>query len=202
VIQFAHAANFTDNKTKFMKLTCNFILLFSTLLLLQACASGVKQGISPVPVEDRSVENKQDDSGKYADLPEPDIQKDEEYVPTENKISRENTDKKAVVVALLENAEARMESGDKASAAATLERVLRLEPKNAMLWHRLGLIRLQQKNWQQAINLAKKSNSLAIRDYHLQSANWKLIAQANSRAGNKAAAKQAADMASKLDRFK
>lgn len=202
MIQFADAANFTDNKTNSMKLTYNFILLFSSLLLLQACASAVKQGVSSVPVEDRSVENNQNDSGSSADLPEPDIQKDAEYVSTKNEITRENKDKKAVVVALLENAEARMESGDKASAAATLERALRLEPKNAMLWHRLGLIRLQQKNWQQAINLAKRSNSLAARDYYLQSANWKLIAQANSRAGNKAAAKQAADMASKLDQFK
>lgn len=185
-----------------MKLTYNFILLFSSLLLLQACASPVKQGISPVPVEDRSVENNQGDSGNYAGPREPDAQKDVEHSSTESKTALENTDKKAVVVALLENAEARMESGDKASAAATLERALRLEPKNAMLWHRLGLIRLQQKNWQQAINLAKKSNSLAVRDYDLQSANWKLIAQANSRAGNKTAAKQAADMASKLDQFK
>lgn len=185
-----------------MKLANNFILLISSLLLLQACASSVKQGIAPVPVEDRSVDNNQHDSEVHADLPGPGARTDAEQSSAASKVPRAYTEKQAVVVALLENAEARMESGDKASAAATLERALRLEPKNAMLWHRLGLVRLQQKNWQQAINLALKSNSLATRDYDLQSANWKLIAQANSRAGNKTAAKQAADMAAKLDQSK
>jgi tetratricopeptide (TPR) repeat protein len=105
-------------------------------------------------------------------------------------------------LALLEDAKAKMESGNKASAGATLERALRLEPKNAMLWYRLGLLRWQQKNWQQAINLAKKSNSLAAGNYKLQSANWELIGQSNSSAGNKSAAKQAFDIAEELEQKK
>jgi len=102
------------------------------------------------------------------------------------------------VVALLEDADARIESGDHASAAATLERALRLEPKNAMLWYRLGLIRLKQKNWQQAINSAKKSNSLSAGDYELQTENWKLISDANSGAGNISGARLATEMAEKI----
>ena len=82
-----------------------------------------------------------------------------------------------------------------------LERALRLKPKNATLWYRLGLLRLRQKNWQQAINLAKKSNSLAAGNYPLQSSNWKLIAKANSNAGNLSAAKLASEKAKKLEQL-
>jgi outer membrane protein assembly factor BamD (BamD/ComL family) len=71
-----------------------------------------------------------------------------------------------------------------------------------MLWYRLGLIRLQQKNWQQAINLAKKSNSLAAGDYVLQTKNWKLIAEANFRAGNNSAASLAFERARELEELK
>jgi tetratricopeptide (TPR) repeat protein len=179
-----------------------YFLLLLFLLLLQACASNAKQGIAPAPVEDRSVLNKQNNTGYSPSARDRDGQLQGDGTSVGGKSARQNTDKQPVVVALLEDAETKMASGDKASAAATLERALRLEPKNAMLWHRLGLLRLQQKNWQQAINLAKKSNSLAAGDYSLQAANWKLIAQANSRAGDKNAAKLAADMAWKLEQLK
>ena len=47
-------------------------------------------------------------------------------------------------------------------------------------------------NWQQALNLAKKSNSLAAGDYTLQLENWRLIYRANQAAGEQ----EAADFAS------
>ncbi len=185
-----------------MNLDCKFILLCSCLLFLQACASGPRQSIAPVPVEDRTVEKNQNDPAYYPSTGDDDSDKAGLSSPAEKKTMRSDADKQVVVLALLEDSKAKMASGDKASAAATLERALRLAPKNAMLWYRLGLLRLQQKNWQQAINLAKKSNSLAAGNYPLQSANWKLIAQANYRAGDKSAARRAADMASRLEQHK
>jgi hypothetical protein len=45
---------------------------------------------------------------------------------------------------LLDTAEQRASAGHLDSAAATLERALRLEPQNPLLWHRLARLRLQQ----------------------------------------------------------
>lgn len=46
-------------------------------------------------------------------------------------------------------------------AAATLERGLRIAPKEAILWSQLAEIKLQQQQYLQARSLAAKSNSLA-----------------------------------------
>ena len=46
-------------------------------------------------------------------------------------------------------------------AASTLERGLRVAPKDAMLWSQLAEVKLQQQLYQQARSLAAKSNSLA-----------------------------------------
>ncbi len=183
-----------------MNKSCKSVFLFS-LLLLNACASNTKQSIAPVPVEDRTVENNQGATTQDPSAANIDGQLDKEPGFAQNKQPRKNTDKQPMVVALLQDAGAKMASGDNNSAAATLERALRMDSKNAMLWHQLGLLRLKQKNWQQAINLAKKSNSLAAGDYRLQAVNWKLIAQANSRAGDKTAAKLAAEMAMELEQL-
>jgi tetratricopeptide (TPR) repeat protein len=173
-----------------------YILLFSFLLILQACSSKTRTDVGPVPVEDRSVENSQ---GKVENFP---AEADANKLHKKKNVRLKNTDDQPMVVALLEDAETKMKAGDNVSAAGTLERALRLEPKNAMLWYRLGLIRLQQKNWQQAINLAKKSNSLAAGDYVLQTKNWKLIAEANFRAGNNSAASLAFERARELEELK
>ena len=47
------------------------------------------------------------------------------------------------------------------AAAQTLERGLRIAPKNAYLWSQLADVRLRQKLYGQAISLASKSNNLA-----------------------------------------
>lgn len=46
-------------------------------------------------------------------------------------------------------------------AAATLERGLRIAPKDAMLWSQLAEVKLQQQHYRQARTLAEKSTSLA-----------------------------------------
>ena len=181
-----------------MVMTRKITLLLFFFLFLQACASNTTQRIAPVPVEDRSVDNNSP-PGQYPSSTGTDARIDKSGVQADHMKSQKITYKQPMLVALLEDAEAKMDSGDTNSAAASLERALRLDSKNAMLWHRLGLLRLRQKNWQQAINLALKSNSLAAGDHRLQADNWKLIAQANSRAGDKGAAKRAAEIASKLE---
>jgi len=181
-----------------MNMSKTKIVLLNCLILLQACSSNTKPSVAPVPVEDRTVENVKTERATTSVE-----QATEEYDVIEartqiKKHRAQNQEKMPMVLALLDEAEAKMQSGDHATAAVTLERALRLEPKNAKLWHRLATIRLQQKNWQQAINLAKKSNSLAAGDYLLQSDNWNLIAKANFSAGHVDAAKEARARAEKL----
>jgi hypothetical protein len=102
------------------------------------------------------------------------------------------------VVALLDQADGYHQSGDSNNEAATIERALRIEPKNAGLWTRLAAVRLDQNRPQQAEQLALKSNALAGGDRVLQARNWRLVAQArwalNDSAGARAAEQKARDL--------
>lgn len=60
-------------------------------------------------------------------------------------------------------------------AAALLERALRIEPRNAHLWHRLAKIRLQQGRYGMAESLAQKSSALAKDDAELKQRNTEII---------------------------
>ena len=102
------------------------------------------------------------------------------------------------VIALLDTAQLDMDAGRPESAAATLERALRMEPKNSLLWHRLALIRRQQSEWQQVLSLAQKSNSLAADDRNLQLQNWRLIAHAYKELKDERAAQHARGMIERL----
>jgi len=88
------------------------------------------------------------------------------------------------VVALLNNADKETLSGRTDYAAAAIERALGLEPQNALLWSRLAAIRLSQGNWQQAVILAGRSNSLARNNRSLLLQNWKTIERAKTGLGD------------------
>jgi Tfp pilus assembly protein PilF len=100
------------------------------------------------------------------------------------------------VVALLERADGYRRSGDAGNEAATIERALRIDPRNPRLWSRLAVIRLDQDQPQQAEQLALKSNALAAGNTDLRARNWRLIAAARraqqDRAGARAAEREAA----------
>jgi Tfp pilus assembly protein PilF len=76
------------------------------------------------------------------------------------------------------NAEKDSEAGRLANAAATLERALRIEPRNPRLWHELARVRLRQGEYAQAATLAARSNSWAGSDASLREANQRLIEEA------------------------
>ncbi len=82
------------------------------------------------------------------------------------------------VVALLDTAEHQANSGDLEAAAATLERAIRIDPRNPVLWYHLATVRLSQGDAQAAEQLANKSNSLASGNTAQQRRNWQLIARA------------------------
>jgi predicted Zn-dependent protease len=83
-------------------------------------------------------------------------------------------------------------------AAAVLERALRIEPRNPLIWQRLARLRLQQDMPRQAESLAAKSNSLAAGDSFLLADNWRLIASAREQQGDRAGAEAARRRAAAL----
>lgn len=105
------------------------------------------------------------------------------------------------VLALLDIAIKQAGAGDYDKAAASLERALHIEPRNAYLYNRLADIRLQQKRYDEAEALAAKSNSLASRDAYLQEANWRLIVTARKAQGDDEGAARAEQRAAQLREF-
>ena len=85
------------------------------------------------------------------------------------------------VAALLRLARSQADAGHGEQAAATLERALRIEPRNPWLWHRLAVLRLQQGYWDRAAELAKKSNLLARNHRRLLTGNLEVIQAARAR---------------------
>ncbi len=97
----------------------------------------------------------------------------------------------AAVVALLGHAEQQANDGDLQAAAVTLERAIRIDSRNPILWHHLASVRLAEGDALQAEQLATKSSSLASGNYALQARNWGLIAEARRKRGDTAGAQSA-----------
>jgi len=82
------------------------------------------------------------------------------------------------VAGLMTSARADTAAGRLPNAAASLERALRIEPRNAHLWHELAQVRFRQRDFAQAESLAARSNTLAGSDAELRAANQRLIEEA------------------------
>ena len=95
------------------------------------------------------------------------------------------------VIALVKNARDDMSAGRLGQAAASLERALRIEPRNPTLWHELARVNLHQGQASQAAQFASKSNSFAGENVQLRAANWRLIGQALTQTGDQAGAEAA-----------
>ena len=81
--------------------------------------------------------------------------------------------------------------GDLSTAVIQVERAIRLEGEDAVLWSRLAELNLKQGNANQAQELAKKSNSLALSDNVLVYRNWLIIAKARRLVGDDIGAEEA-----------
>ncbi len=109
-----------------------------------------------------------------------------------------NANQPPAVVALIKQAEGQANAGELDSAAASLERAIRIDPRNALLWYHLATVRLSQENPAQAEQLASKSNSLAPGNYAQQSRGWLLIAAARRQMNNASGAAHAEQRAREL----
>lgn len=80
--------------------------------------------------------------------------------------------------ALVTQAQAQRSKGDLPGAAISLERALRIEPRNPLVWIEMGRLRMDQRNYTQAESMGRKALSVAIGDERSQSQAWLLIADA------------------------
>lgn len=99
------------------------------------------------------------------------------------------------VIALLNQAQAREQSGKLNEASAALERAMRVEPRNGILWYRLALLRLKQQKPKEAIQLALKSISLSKNNKRVVASDWRIIYEARLKLGDNAGAEKALNKA-------
>ena len=106
--------------------------------------------------------------------------------------------KESVAVAgLMDTARSEAAAGNLANAAASLERAIRIEPRNPRLWHELARVRLKQGQYAQAESVAARSNSWAGDDRALRAENWRLIAESRRARGDEDGAKAALDLSNR-----
>lgn len=112
---------------------------------------------------------------------------------------RQPASENRAVLALLDGAHSASAAGKREGAEASLERALRIEPRNPWLWLEMAQLRLAQGQYAQAITLARKSISFAAGKHRVQAEDWKLIADARIAQGDSAGAdlafRQAAERA-------
>src|SRR5258706_14519237 len=99
------------------------------------------------------------------------------------------------IAGLLIGARTDAAAGRLVNAAASLERALRIEPRNPRLWQELARVRLKQGDYAQAAGTAARTKSSAGSDNALRADNWRLIAHAREARGDAEGAKGALEAA-------
>jgi len=153
-------------------------ILFLSCLLLIACSGGSAKKSSTVAhkttkeAETTKVEIKAVKKSPTLEVVE------QEKIPL--KVQKNS----AVINKLLADAEKSIQLGKSFEAVATLERALRISPRNPGVFYKLATVRLGQGRFKLAENLAKKSELLAEGNALLKQKNWLLIADARQQAGD------------------
>lgn len=158
------------------------LALAGMVSLLAACAGQTVSNRYPPPVIERGEPSA------------PEAETYPRYEPAPPPVStpeRAPAPSSSAVIALVDRADQQYQARDLDAAAASLERALRIEPRNPRLWQRLAAVRLDQGQYDQAIQLAAKSNSLSGGSRSLQAQNWQLIATARRAKGDLAGARSA-----------
>jgi tetratricopeptide (TPR) repeat protein len=102
----------------------------------------------------------------------------------------------AASAALVKQGRAQSLKGEYPSAIATLERALRIEPDNPLVWLELGQVHLSARNPPQAESMGRKAVALATGNTSVQSTAWRLIGDALRARGRDVDASEAYQRAS------
>ena len=101
--------------------------------------------------------------------------------------------------ALVSQAQTQLATKNYAVAASSLERALRIEPDNPLLWIELGKVRFAEGNYVQAENMARKAVSMSVNAPRAQSSAWRLIAESYRARGKNIEAQEAQARADSLN---
>jgi Tfp pilus assembly protein PilF len=93
--------------------------------------------------------------------------------------------------ALVGQAQAQRKRGDFPGATVSLERAIRIEPSNGLLWIEMGWLRMDQGNFPQAESMGRKALSMSVADDRTQSQAWALIAESLKARGRNPQAQEA-----------
>jgi Flp pilus assembly protein TadD len=100
--------------------------------------------------------------------------------------------------ALVTQAQAQRKRGDLPGATVSLERALRIEPRNPLVWIEMGRLRMDQRNFPQAEAMARKALSMSIGDDRTQSQAWLLVADSLRARGRNVEAQEAIERSKEL----
>lgn len=99
---------------------------------------------------------------------------------------------------LILQADQAIANDDWLNAISTLERALRINPKQAETWSRLSVANYGKQQYQQAIQMARRSNSHITNNNELKAYNWLMMSRAYEQLGEMEQARQAADTSQQL----
>jgi len=102
------------------------------------------------------------------------------------------------VNALASAANQSSKAGDLEAATTTIERAIRIEPRNGILYYKLAVLRLKQSKPKLAEDLAKKALLLATNDAALKKHSWLLVARARELLGDNIGSIEAKTQADKF----
>ncbi len=163
------------------------LLPFPLFLFLAACGSPYPYRQPPAPVES---------AGSVVTPPSTATATEEgaaevhAYRPP-TRVARARRPASPAVRRLLRQAAQQRRAGNFAAAQASLERALRIEPRNPRLWNRLAHLYAAQRQYARVEAFAAKSNALAGDDAVLRADNWALIAEARAALGDRRGAAEA-----------
>lgn len=168
------------------------VILILGLSILQGCAYrsptvGEPAETAPPPIIEEPVSPQPD-----ASLPPPEPAISRAPAPMTAK-GQAQTSKP--VATLLAKADSDLQAGHFERSAASLERAIRISPRNPIIWHRLAAVHLKQNNLRQAEAMAIKSNSLISPDTPLARDNWLIIAEVRRLLGDSKGSQEAKNRA-------
>ncbi len=175
-----------------------FVLL-GVFILQPACIRHSPVDNKPVPVYSRQQDEK---SEIYNPNSNTEVYQEQEQVTKTYPYQKQSESEKKqfftpdkplapAVVALLSLADESYKAGKYDYAVATIERALRIEPRNARLVYKLAAVRIKQSKPQLAEDLAKKASLLAGDNTLIKRRSWLLIAEARRMQGNQYGTKEA-----------
>jgi tetratricopeptide (TPR) repeat protein len=150
----------------------SIVFLAGAMLMIVGCASTVEN--TNVPVVDAGQANTvTPQPGTYPSA------SDNEFEPV---APAPGNNSNHAVLALLGSAEQQTQRGDYVGAAGSLERAIRISPRDGSLYYQLAQVRYLQANYHQAEQLCRKAISLAAGDNDLLANSRSLMARAQKAA--------------------